>query len=420
MPLTRRGRAVVGVAVGGFLFATLFGSRSLNAVVVPALVALVAGYVQVRVRSDVSVTRDSPGDGFAGTTHDVTLRFADPGQSAVSRPFVGTVRETLGPGLSLADEPDPEGRGPTNRPVRQEHGRAAGGPGRAVAADGGRTAADGGSSAGARSGRTGRGTDGDGTTGGTRTGSRDAVHDPDEPDVVVFETAVGAEPLAYEVDYDHRGERRFGPVVVTARDVLGLFERDIECPVTDRVLVFPRIYRLSQWGRRHLLKLEELGRSQERSEFEELREYDPGDPLRDIHWKTTAKRDDLVVKEFAAEVEAETIRLAAGASLAGTDAMAEATGSLAFELVEDGIPVEVYTPHGTVEVGPQRGGLLRLLRLLAVVDAGRIPETEADVVVYGTAEGASITIGDREFSFAELTGEHAAQTSRPGGMEVPS
>ena len=33
------------------------------------------------------------------------------------------------------------------------------------------------------------------------------------------------------------------------------------------------------------------------SEIHELREYRPGDPLRSIHWKLTAKTDDLIVRE---------------------------------------------------------------------------------------------------------------------------
>ncbi|MFC7135665.1 hypothetical protein [Halobaculum litoreum] len=48
MRLTRRGKAVVAAAVVAVASGLVFGPRSLNAVVVPALVALGAAYLQLR------------------------------------------------------------------------------------------------------------------------------------------------------------------------------------------------------------------------------------------------------------------------------------------------------------------------------------------------------------------------------------
>ncbi|WP_121822883.1 DUF58 domain-containing protein [Halostella salina] len=71
--LTRRGWAVVGLVAGCLAMATAYGARSLNAVMVPALVALAAAVVQV-VRADrPSVRRKVPEGGFVGETRTVTV-----------------------------------------------------------------------------------------------------------------------------------------------------------------------------------------------------------------------------------------------------------------------------------------------------------------------------------------------------------
>ncbi|NHN48142.1 DUF58 domain-containing protein [Halostella sp. JP-L12] len=71
--LTRRGWALAGVTAFSFVMATGYGARSLNAVMVPALLALVAAVVQVRRADRPSVSRRVPADGFVGETRTVAL-----------------------------------------------------------------------------------------------------------------------------------------------------------------------------------------------------------------------------------------------------------------------------------------------------------------------------------------------------------
>ena len=360
MHLTRRGWTVAGVGAGAFFLAVGFGARSLNAVVVPAVVALLAGYVQVRFLRDVTVVRDTPGDDYVGRQGVATVGFRDLDGDEIDRPFVATVRERVGEGLRVVPPAEADDH---DDPSEYAVGR-----------------------------------DGDG-------------------EYASFETAVGSEELRYVVEYERRGERTLGPASLTARDVFGLTEVDVPLQGTQTVLVYPRIYRLSPWGRNPLRRLEEFGRSRQREEFEELREYSPGDPLRDIHWKTTAKRDELVVKEFAAESEAETVTLSGGAKPGSADEMADALASLALALVEEGIPVDVSTARGSVEVGPKRGGVRRLLRTLALVDAGRAPDPEADVVVRADDGRAGVTVAGDEYRFTDLvsgTAGPAAPANRTG------
>lgn len=350
MRLTRRGWTVAGIGVGAFLLALGFGPRSLNAVVVPAAVVLAAGYVQLRFLREVTVHREPPGDDYVGGGGVSTLRFQEPDGSPVDRPFVATVRERVGEGVRVVPTAD----------VDDEP-----------------------------------------------TGSAYAVDSDERGAFAAFETAVGRDDLTYHVEYERRGERVFGPLTLTARDVFGLVEEDTQLRGTDSVLVFPRVHHLSPWGHNPLHRLEAYGRSRQREEFEELREYSPGDPLRDIHWKTTAKRDDLVVKEFAAEAEAETVTLSGGAKPGSADAMADAVASLALALVEEDIPVEVSTARGTVEAGPKRGGVRRLLRTLALVTPGRTPDPDADVVVHGEDGDAVVAVAGSEYRFMDLVSDGA-------------
>jgi uncharacterized protein (DUF58 family) len=233
----------------------------------------------------------------------------------------------------------------------------------------------------------------------------ETVPDGVRADETAHEVVVGAEPASYEVTYETRGRHALGPATVAARDVLGLLEEERSCPGTDTVLAYPELRAIAAWARRDLRALHETGLHEEREEFDRLREYTDGDSLRDIHWKTTAKRDELIVKEFAAEAETEAVSLAAGATPGGADGMASATASLALALLEDGVPVEVTLPDGTVSAGPDRGSRTRLLERLALIGPGRASTDDADIVVFGEASETTVSVGDQQTTFDELTVE---------------
>ena len=217
-----------------------------------------------------------------------------------------------------------------------------------------------------------------------------------------IETAVGVRPVEYPVTLDRRGRHEFGPVRVVGRDVLGLVETTFVCPVSNTVVVYPRLHDLTASARHDLRTLYAPAESRSRDEFDRLREYAPGDPLRDVHWKSSAKRDELVVKEFASDAEAEAVTLAAGAADGRADEMAEAAASIGVVLLESDAPVSVATPDGEVTVSPDDRAAL--LEHLAVASAGRVPDRSADVTVYADAEATEGRIGDVETTFDRLAG----------------
>ncbi len=108
----------------------------------------------------------------------------------------------------------------------------------------------------------------------------------------------------YQARFMQRGRYQLGPARVVSRFPLGIVERGLQIEVYDEILVYPRIGILANWWKRRLSDGQETSRiAQGRSgahhdEFHRIREYRPGDELRSIHWKTTARRNELMVREY--------------------------------------------------------------------------------------------------------------------------
>jgi uncharacterized protein (DUF58 family) len=104
---------------------------------------------------------------------------------------------------------------------------------------------------------------------------------------------------------------RRGPLVlagglVAAADPFGLFRAWVRVPAPRTVLVLPRRHPLpplnlpgsTQYQRGGVALAAGIGESEE---FVALREYRRGDSLRRVHWRSAARRGELVVKEFQDE-----------------------------------------------------------------------------------------------------------------------
>ena len=103
-----------------------------------------------------------------------------------------------------------------------------------------------------------------------------------------------------------RGLLRFEPAVVSARDPLGLARRSSRVGERDSVLILPKIYPIPAQVLRGRRECRTQGMSTALSigsseEFVSIREYRRGDPLRHVHWKSSARADRLLVREFQDE-----------------------------------------------------------------------------------------------------------------------
>ncbi|RDI72164.1 DUF58 domain-containing protein [Halopelagius longus] len=325
MRLTRRGVALLVVVASGVVLAAVFGPRALNALVLPAVVALAAAVVQVYRADPPRVERRTPAADFPDTAGTVTLSLES------ERSYPATVTDDLPAAL-----------------------------------------------------------DGDAT----------------------LDVVVGGAPASYEVTYRKRGEHEIGPLSLVSRDVLGLAKRELVAEGTDSVLVYPPVRQLTRSATQDLSSLNDPEPSNRRDEFDHLREYARGDSLRDVHWKSSAKRNDLIVKEYVPESDAESVLLSAGGVRSAGDRMAEAAATLSVSLVRNGVPVTLSTPSGVVEApaGDERS----LLEHLARAESGRVPDESADVVVRADESNTTVRVGDEETTFESLVGDGAGEATGLG------
>jgi len=110
---------------------------------------------------------------------------------------------------------------------------------------------------------------------------------------------------AYRAWLFERGRYRLGPLEVSTRFPFGLLRRRITRggEETAGVTVFPRLGRLTPaWQARHRDALQGVrgGRQAGRAPgaFCGVREWRPGDSVRRVHWRSTARHGELVVCQF--------------------------------------------------------------------------------------------------------------------------
>ncbi|WP_254765155.1 DUF58 domain-containing protein [Natrinema marinum] len=325
MRLTLRGWTAVGVVVLAVAMSWQAGPRALNAVVVPLAVVVLAGLLSVGRADRPRVDRHPVREGFIGERRQVEVAIQSDGTVAA------TVRDTVGDGLSTAEEP------------------------------------------------------------------------------ITETTLAGAETFAYDVELEERGDRRVGPLSIAVSDVLGFAERRFEYEETTSVLVYPRVRDLSRGPTADLQTLASVAPVRDAKEFDHLREYRRGDALRDVHWKSAAKRpdDELTVVEYADEADAGAVTVAAECVSDRDDELASAAASVVTALLELGATVGLTVPDGTYPPGSGRSHHRDLLGLLAVAEPGELPERtrqNADVLVRTDEEETTIVVDDREIPFDRLCG----------------
>ncbi len=108
---------------------------------------------------------------------------------------------------------------------------------------------------------------------------------------------------------DRRGGFKLGPTRLISGDPFGLFRKEKVVPVEHSLVVLPMIYEISSFiSPPGLLPGGQVIRRKAMDvtpHASGVREYVPGDPMKRIHWPTTARRGQLIVKEFEQDPQAE-------------------------------------------------------------------------------------------------------------------
>lgn len=229
----------------------------------------------------------------------------------------------------------------------------------------------------------------------------------------------GAEEAFYQLPPQQRGRHRIGPLQARLVDPFGLTQRVVEIAPASELLVYPRI---------DPLRPPDPAAGDDRGpapraprpngttdDFTGLRSYQVGDDLRRVHWPSTARRDELIVRlhEEPRVARVAVVLDARGAShtTATFEAAVSATASILascrrhrlaarlvttsghnWEIGGDGSHFEAVLAELAIIEPDQGGDLERLMKLASASSTTVVVTAEAgDEGRRGSTAGAGVT-----------------------------
>lgn len=217
-----------------------------------------------------------------------------------------------------------------------------------------------------------------------------------------------------------RGVLTVGPVSVLRGDPLGLFERTHDRRQAALLYVHPRTLSLDGLSLGHLRDLEGLPSQQlarDDVSFHALREYQPGDDLRHVHWKSTARVGSVMVRQYEETRRSHFIvGLSADAGEYRTpdefELAISVAGSIGLRAIRDSRVLEARTQHGALRAltgrrfldglsaldhsRPRQGGIVALAGSVAV----HAPQAAVAVLVTGAkADAADLRVACTRLPF---------------------
>jgi uncharacterized protein (DUF58 family) len=177
--------------------------------------------------------------------------------------------------------------------------------------------------------------------------------------------------LEYTVEPPHRGAYRFGPVDLRCWRPGGWLIRQVRIRADEAAAVYPDVLAIKRYelmlrrGMRIMAGLRRARPPGATTAFAGLRDYLPGDEVRRINWKATARRDSPVVMEVEAErgqqaiiaIDCGRLMTAPAGLLSKLDHAVNAALLLAWVAQSQGDKVGMLTFSDSVRrfVAPQRG-----------------------------------------------------------------
>jgi uncharacterized protein (DUF58 family) len=209
---------------------------------------------------------------------------------------------------------------------------------------------------------------------------------------------------AYRLPTTHRGIFDVQPVEVTRRDPFELFRLSRKHGRAERIWVYPRVLSLRRLPTGQLRHLE--GPSSDTSPqgnitFHRLREYVPGDDLRLVHWRSSARAGHLLVKHNVDTSQPYTVVLFdLRPSLYTEESFEQAVDVAASVLVTSAVnkaPVELRLTDGTAIGGARIRDVTPLIDHLTGVHADPSGSLQAQLLTLRRMRGGT--------SLVVITGE---------------
>lgn len=200
----------------------------------------------------------------------------------------------------------------------------------------------------------------------------------------------------FTIPTQRRAVLPLGPVRSVRQDPLELLRREVTWTDPEVIYVHPRTVRLENSSSGFVRDLEGLTTKNLANDdlaFHALREYLPGDDLRHVHWRSTARTNQLMIRQFEETRRSQFVILldTRAASYAEEDEF-ELAVSIAASLSRgaqvEGKEVTVYTTDTTL-VGPTPASLLDAY---SAIDPSTSRESMGDRarVVAAESPGASV------------------------------
>ena len=179
------------------------------------------------------------------------------------------------------------------------------------------------------------------------------------------------EQLAIPVIFRERGMRKISNFKISSSFPFSFFTREENFNLNLEITVFPEIFdvskRIKSFRERFSSGEIESQKPGTGGDFLGLREYNDGDPVRLVHWKASAKNDELYTKIFSGPGWKEIILSEDDLSQRDFEKRIDEMASLAVSLLVSGYSVGIKL--GELNIPPDTGNLQKhkILRELALL-----------------------------------------------------
>ncbi|SDR10270.1 DUF58 domain-containing protein [Thermostaphylospora chromogena] len=229
----------------------------------------------------------------------------------------------------------------------------------------------------------------------------------------------GVREIYYKVRSDLRGRFTIGPLTVRITDPFGLVELTRSFTISDALVVTPHVVTLP----RVRLSGEWAGGGDSRTRSVAAagdddvapREYRQGDELRRVHWRSTARRGELMVRREEQQWQSrgalllDTRRYAhrGDGPRSSFETAVSAAASIGVHLAREGLGLRLVTDQGTAPLS-ENATAHSLLDTLAVIRPSGLRTLEFGISALRQGGGDGLIVA----VLGELDGEQAAALAR--------
>lgn len=183
--------------------------------------------------------------------------------------------------------------------------------------------------------------------------------------------------IAFTITPTRRGDFALGGIWLRVRGGMGFVERRCVARPEQKVRVYPTMERSAGDTQLYLLRIRQIELQRRRlritgtgREFDHLREYRPGDEMRNISWSATARRALVITREFTTERSQQVwivldagrlsgtvfeMRRAAGAAASFRDASSDESYLLSLNQLDQACSAGIALAQTVMQAGDKAG-----------------------------------------------------------------